>query len=157
MSKKNEKGIDVVVYQTPSGAIEMRGDISRDTIWATLDQIADVFERDKSVISRHLTNIFNEGELKRNSVVAKIATTATDGKTYQVDHYNLDVIILVGYRVNSKTATKFRQWATKTLREHLTKGYIINRTQIGKNYKAFMVTVSEDQSFLYQCQQNCYN
>jgi len=131
------------VYQAPNGAIELRGDASRDTIWATLYQIAKIFGRDKSVISRHLTNIFKEGELRRDSVVAKIATTATDGKTYQVEHYNLDAIISVGYRVNSKTATKFRQWATKILRQHITEGYTVNRNQIGANYKAFMKTVSE--------------
>ncbi|MDE2071781.1 MAG: virulence RhuM family protein, partial [Patescibacteria group bacterium] len=132
----------------PSGAIELRGDVSREPIWATLDQIALVFGRDKSVISRHLKNIFGERELERAAVVAKNATTAADGKTYQVEYYNLDAIISVGYRVNSKTATRFRQWATKTLREHITKGYTINRKQIGKNYGAFMKAVGDIQALL---------
>ncbi len=137
-----------VIYQAPSGAIELRGDVTHETIWATLDQMAVVFGRDKSVISRHVKNIFLEGELKKNSVVAKNATTAADGKVYQVEFYNLDAILSVGYRVNSKTATRFRQWATKTLREHITKGYTINRTRIGENYDAFLKTVAEVQAML---------
>jgi prophage maintenance system killer protein/predicted transcriptional regulator len=138
----------IVVYQAKSGALELRGDFTKETIWATLDQIASVFGRDKSVISRHLKNIFTEGELARRAVVAKNATTAADGKVYQVEYYNLDVIISVGYRVNSKTATQFRQWATKTLREHITRGFTINRKQIGKNYDAFMRTVDDLQALL---------
>lgn len=147
MKKKNENK-QIVIYQAPSGAIELRGDIGKETVWATLDQVAEVFGRDKSVISRHLKNIFKEGELSRASVVAKNATTATDGKVYQVEYYNLDAIISVGYRVNSKTATQFRQWATKMLREHITKGYTINRKQIGKNYDAFMKVVGDIQTLL---------
>lgn len=146
MSKKKLKS--VIIYQAKSGAIELRGDTAHETVWATLDQIAEVFGRDKSVISRHLKNIFEEGELRKNSVVAKNATTAADGKTYQVDFYNLDAILSVGYRVNSKAATIFRQWATKTLREHLTKGYTINRKQIAKNYDAFMKSVADIQALL---------
>ena len=146
---KNKKGNNqVIIYQTPSGALELRGDFERESILATLDQIATVFGRDKSVISRHLKNIFKETELNRNSVVAKIATTAADGKTYQVEYYNLDAILSVGYRVNSKTATLFRQWATKTLREHITKGYTINRRRIAKNYDAFMKAVADIQTLL---------
>lgn len=94
--KREKDTKQIVIFQAKSGAIELRGDISRETIWATLDQIATVFGRDKSVISRHLRNIFKEGELRRNSVVAKYATTAADGKVYQVEYYNLDVVISVG-------------------------------------------------------------
>ncbi len=148
MKKGREKDKKLVIYQAKNGAIELRGDASRETMWATLDQIAEVFGRDKSVISRHLKNIFKEGELDRNSVVAKNATTAADGKIYQVEYYNLDAILSVGYRVNSKTATQFRQWATKTLREHITKGYTINRRQIAKNYDAFMKSVADIQMLL---------
>ncbi len=137
-----------VIYQAKSGAIELRGDLEKETVWATLDQIATVFGRDKSVISRHLKNIFSEGELSRASVVAKNATTAADGKTYNVEYYNLDVIISVGYRVNSKIATQFRQWATRTLREHIVKGYTLNRKRIGANYDAFMKSVSDIQALL---------
>lgn len=139
---------NLIIYQAQSGQMEFRGDFQNETIWATLDQIAAVFGRDKSVISRHFKNIFKEGELQRKSVVAKNATTASDGKVYQVEYYNLDAIISVGYRVNSKQATKFRQWATKTLKEHIVKGYTINRKQIAKNYNAFMQAVASVQNLL---------
>lgn len=86
---------EVIIYQGKSGAIELKGDFKKETIWASLDQIAGVFERDKSVISRHIKNIFKEGELKRNSVVAFFATTAADGKIYQVQYYNLDLILAI--------------------------------------------------------------
>lgn len=138
----------VVIYQTKSGSLELRGDTENETVWASLDQISGVFGRDKSVISRHLKNIFSEGELNKEAVVAKNATTASDGKTYVVEYYNLDAIISVGYRVNSKVATEFRQWATKTLREHITKGYTINRKRVAQNYEAFMKAVSDVQSLL---------
>lgn len=130
-----------VVFQAKNGAIELRGDFDKETIWATLDQIALVFGRDKSVISRHLQGIFKDGELSRKSVVAKNATTAADGKTYQVEYYNLDAIISVGYRVNSKTATRFRQWATKTLRQHIVKGYTINPKVVKHNYAEFQKAI----------------
>ena len=139
---------EVVIYQAKSGAIELRGDFGRETVWATLDQIAEVFGRDKSVISRHLKNIFEDGELNKNSVVAKNATTATDGKVYQVEYYNLDAILSVGYRVNSKTATQFRQWATKTLRAHIVDGYTINKSRIAKNYDAFLQAVADVKALL---------
>ena len=92
--------------------------LEKDTVWLSLNQMADLFERDKSAISRHLRNIFNTKELIRNSVVAKIATTAADGKIYQVEYFNLDAIISVGYRVNSKRGTQFRIWATNVLKKH---------------------------------------
>lgn len=100
------------------------------TLWLSLNQMVDVFERDKSVISRHLRNIFKEAELNKNSVVAKNATTASDGKVYQVEYYNLDAIISVGYRVNSKRGTQFRIWATNVLRKHLIDGYTINEKRL---------------------------
>lgn len=143
--KQNNKPL---VYQAKNGAIELRGDATIGTIWATLDQIAAVFSRDKSVISRHFTNIFKEKELIKSSVVAKNATTASDGKIYRVEYYNLDAIISVGYRVNSKTATQFRKWATRILREHLIQGYTINRKVIAKNYAAFMDAVTGIQALL---------
>ena len=149
--KKSDVKNKVVIYQAKSGAIELRGDVNKNTLWATLDQIATVFGRDKSVISRHLNNIYNEDELDRKATVAKNATVQTEGNrtvTRDIEYYNLDVIISVGYRVNSKTATQFRQWATKTLRQHITEGYTINRTRIGKNYDAFMKTVTDIQAVL---------
>ena len=149
--KKKQIKKEVVIYQAPSGAIELRGDFDSQNIWATLDQIATVFGRDKSVVSRHLSNIYKENELTRASTVAKNATVQTEGKrtiVRDIEYYNLDAIISVGYRVNSKVATEFRKWATKTLREHITKGYTINRKQIAKNYDAFMKVVADVQALL---------
>lgn len=117
-------------------------------MWASQTQIAEVFDVERSVVTKHIGNIFKEGELETRSVCANFAHTAADGKTYQVEHYNLDAIISVGYRVNSKTATAFRQWATKTLREHITKGYTLNRKRIAHNYDAFMTAVRDIQALL---------
>ncbi len=150
MKKKNENK-HIVIYQAPSGAIELRGDFEHESVWATLDQIAAVFGRDKSVISRHLSNIYKEKELSREATVAKNATVQMEGDRQvvrDIEYYNLDAILSVGYRVNSKTATHFRQWATKTLREHITRGYTINRKRIAKNYEAFMKSVSDIQALL---------
>ncbi|WP_348225722.1 RhuM family protein [Nitrosomonas sp. Is79A3] len=102
----------------------------KDTLWLSLLQIAELFERDKSVISRHLKNIFDAGELVKNSVVAKNATTATDGKIYQVEYFNLDAIISVGYRVNSKKGTQFRIWASNILKRYLVQGYALNEKKL---------------------------
>ena len=103
-----------------------------ETAWLTLDQMADLFERDKSTVSRHIKNIFEEQELERNSVVVNFATTAADGKTYQVDYYNLDVIISIGYRVKSLRGTQFRQWATKRLNEYIRKGFTMDDERLKK-------------------------
>lgn len=138
----------LLIYQAKDGSIELRGDIRLDTVWASLDQIASIFGRDKSVISKHLKAIFAESELDRKAVVAKNATTAADGKTYNVEYFNLDAILSVGYRVNSKTATEFRKWATKTLKAHITKGYTLNRKQIARNYDAFVKSVTDIQQLL---------
>jgi prophage maintenance system killer protein/prophage antirepressor-like protein len=121
----------IAIYQSDGGSVDVR--LDGDTVWLSLQQMADLFGRDKSVISRHLRNVFNEGELDRPSVVAKNATTAADGKTYQVEFFNLDVILSVGYRVNSGEGTRFRQWATRLLREHLTQGYTLNRQRLEAN------------------------
>ena len=96
----------------------------------SLDQISKVFKKNKSTISRHIRNIFESEELDKNSVVANFATTANDGKTYNVDYYNLDMIISVGYRVNSKVATQFRKWATNILKKYLTDGYAVNEEKL---------------------------
>ena len=121
---------NIEIYQGENGAIEFRGDLSHETIWANLDQIAKLFNRDKSGISRHIKNIFKSGELDKDSVVAIFATTASDGKTYQVEYYNLDMILSVGYRVNSKEATIFRKWATSILKKYITNGYAINEKKL---------------------------
>lgn len=116
----------IIMYQTEDGLTKIETNFDGDTVWLSIDQMADLFQRDKSTISRHIKNIFADGELERHSVVAKFATTATDGKTYQVDYYNLDVIISVGYRVKSLRGTQFRIWANKILKEYLRKGFAMN-------------------------------
>lgn len=144
--KKNVK--EIIIYQAKSGQIEFRGDFDRDTVWGSLNQIAELFGRDKSVISRHIKNIFQSQELEPGAAVAKIATTASDGKIYQIDYYNLDVILSVGYRVDSKQATQFRIWATRTLRQHLLEGYTINKTRIVENHEKFLQAVSDVKALL---------
>ncbi len=119
------------------GEVEVNVKLKDETVWITQKQMCELFGRDKSVISRHIRNIFKSGELDKDSVVAKIATTAADGKTYQVEYYNLDVIISVGYRVNSKKATKFRQWATKILKDYILKGYALNQKKLKENFEEF--------------------
>jgi len=121
---------NIEIYQALNGEIEFRGDVAHDTIWASLEQIAKLFGRDKSGISRHIKNIFKSGELDKDAVVAIFATTAKDGKTYQVEYYNLDMILSIGYRVDSKEATQFRKWATKVLKEYIYNGYAINSQKI---------------------------
>ena len=103
----------IEIYTSADGSTQIEVHFEGETFWLSLNQISSLLEKDKSVISRHLRNIFTSGELNRDSVVAKNATTASDGKTYVVDYYNLDAIISVGYRVNSKRGTQFRQWATE--------------------------------------------
>lgn len=106
-----------------------------ETCWLTLNQIAALFERDKSVISRHLSNIFKEGELNREATVAKNATVQNEGDrkvTREIEYYNLDVILSVGYRINSKRGTQFRQWATQRLKEYLVQGYAINQKRLAE-------------------------
>ena len=115
-----------LIYQNQEGNIKIDVRFQDETIWLSLDQMATLFSRDKSTISRHIKNIFEEGELYRNSVVANFATTATDGKEYSVKYYNLDVIISVGYRVKSQQGTRFRIWATQQLKEYLIKGFVLN-------------------------------
>jgi hypothetical protein len=115
-----------IIFKTDDEKVSVEVHFHEEIVWLTLDQMAALFERDKSTVSRHIKNIFDEKELERNSVVANFATTATDGKTYQVDYYNLDVIISVGYRVKSLRGTQFRQWATKRLNEYIRKGFTLD-------------------------------
>ncbi len=120
------KKSDIIIYTTEDGLAKIETTFDGDTVWLSMDQMAELFQRDKSTISRHIKNIFSEGELVRDSVVANFATTAADGKTYQVDYYNLDVIISVGYRVKSKRGTQFRIWATGILKEYMRKGFVLD-------------------------------
>ena len=147
---KNETK-NIVVYQAPNGLIEFRTDNDKETLLANLNQIADLFGVQKSAISKHIKNIFESGELNPNATVSKIETVQKEGArtiARKIEMYNLDMIIAIGYRVNSKTATQFRIWATKTLKEHITKGYTINRKKIGRNYEAFMKSVADVQALL---------
>lgn len=126
---KENSTSEIIIYRNTDGpAVEVS--FTGDSAWLSLQQIAGLFGRDKSVISRHIKNIFKEAELSAKSVVAKNAITATDGKVYQVDFYNLDMIISVGYRVNSKRGTQFRIWATQHLRDYLLKGFVVNEQKL---------------------------
>jgi len=117
---------EILMYRTEDGLTKIEVELSGETVWLSLEQMAELFQRDNSTVSRHIKNIFIEGELSRNSVVANFATTASDGKTYQVDHFNLDVIISVGYRVKSLRGTQFRIWASSVLKEYMQKGFAMN-------------------------------
>ena len=119
---------DIVIFK--NGELEVSVSEDKETVWLSLDQRAELFSRDKSTISRHIRNLFNEGEQDKNSVVAIFATTASDGKTYQVDYFNLDVIISVGYRVKSKRGVQFRIWATSILKDYMLKGYAVNQKRL---------------------------
>lgn len=126
-------GSEIIIYQTEDGLTKIETTFDGDTVWLSIDQMAELFQRDKSTISRHIKNIFNEGELTRTAVVANFATTAVDGKTYQVDYYNLDVIISVGYRVKSLRGTQFRIWASSVLKEYMKKGFAMNDDLLKNN------------------------
>lgn len=127
----------IVIYQTADGKTAIDVKLEADTVWLSLNQLSALFERDKSVISRHLKNIFREEELDRDAVVAKNATTARDGKTYEVEYYNLDAVISLGYRVNSMRGTQFRIWANKVLKEYLLKGYSLNEQKLKEQAEQF--------------------
>ena len=120
----------IEIYQVENGNTEISVRLENETVWLSQNQMVDLFLRDKSVISRHISNIFKEGELDKQSVVAKNATTAADGKIYQVDFYNLDVIISIGYRIKSQRGTQFRIWANKILKNYLVKGFSINEKRL---------------------------
>ena len=122
----SEISSDFLLYQTEDGQTKIDVKIEGETVWLTQTQMVELFQRDKSVISKHIKNVFAEGELNEKAVVAFFATTAADGKTYDVAYYNLDMIISVGYRVKSHRGTQFRMWATQRLREYIIKGFTMN-------------------------------
>lgn len=149
MTKHTEEKI--AIYQSSNGAIQLKADAQQDTIWASLMQIVALFETDKSGISRHINNIYKSGELSKKGTVAKFATVQKEGGrevARHVEHYSLDVILSVGYRINSKKATHFRQWATKTLKEHIQKGFTINRNRVQKNYSEFLQAIDDVKALL---------
>ena len=127
-----EMNDEVIIYKSDDGVIRVDVLFSKETVWLTQEQMSMLFQRDKSVISRHIKNIFDEGELQEEVVVAKNATTTPHGalenktQTHDVKYYNLDVIISVGYRVKSIQGTQFRQWATQRLRDYIVKGFALN-------------------------------
>ena len=123
--EQQDKG-QIILYQTQDGDSKIEVTLANETVWLTADQMAELFQRNKSTISRHIKNVFEEGELKHDSVVAFFATTASDGKKYQVAYYNLDMIISIGYRVKSYRGVQFRIWATQVLKEFLIKGFALN-------------------------------
>ena len=125
-----ENKTNLIMYTTEDGVTKIQATFDNDTVWLSIDQMAELFQRDKSTISRHIKNIFEEGEYISDSVVANFATTAKDGKTYQVDYYNLDVIISVGYRVKSLRGTQFRIWAMQILKEYMQKGFALDDTRL---------------------------
>ena len=120
-----DKG-QIILYQTPDGESKIEVRLENDTVWLSADQMAELFQRNKSTISRHIKNVLEDGELEESSVVAFFATTAADGKKYSVAFYNLDMIISVGYRVHSYRGVQFRIWATKVLKEYIVKGFALN-------------------------------
>ena len=120
----------IVIYQSPDGTTGIEVHLEAETVWLTQDQMSELFGRERSVITKHLRNVFREGELDKTAVRAKFAHTAPDGKKYQTQFYNLDAILSVGYRVNSKRGTQFRQWATNVLRDHLVQGFTVNQSRI---------------------------
>ena len=124
--ENEQNNSEMLVYTTEDGLTKIETTFDGDTVWLSIDQMAELFQRDKSTISRHIKNIFTEGELKREAIVANFATTAADGKTYQVNYYNLDVIISVGYRMKSQRGVQFRIWATGILKEYMRKGFALD-------------------------------
>jgi prophage maintenance system killer protein len=145
---KNNKPI---IYQAKGGAIELRGDIRHETIWANRMQMAQIFGVNPQAISKHINNIYKEKELERASTSSKQELVQNESGRLvkrEVDIYNLDIIIATGYRINSVMGTRFRQWATKTLRSYIIDGFVINRSKIKNNYEAFMKTVANIQALL---------
>ena len=142
-NKIAKKGM--VVYQAKSGALELRGDFSRETIWATQAQIVKLFNIDQSVASRHINNILKQGEVDAKSNMQKMHIANSDKP---VVFYSLDLILAVGYRANSARAIEFRKWATEVLRSHITDGFTINKSRIKDNYDHFLKSVSDIQSLL---------
>lgn len=151
-----EQQNNIVIYQTENGEDKIDVQLQNETIWLSLDQISSLFQKNKSTISRHIKNIFLAEELDRESVVANFATTAKDGKIYQVDYYNLDMIISVGYRVNSKIATQFRKWATGILKQYLVDGYAVNEKRLLEQ-KSKITQLQNAIKLLHRCIENQAN
>ena len=130
MDKKEEKG-EIVLYQ-PDGEVRLEVRVENETVWLNRQQLALLFNRDIKTVGKHITNALREE--CQNSVVAKFATTADDGKIYQVEHYDLDMILSVGYRVKSANGIKFRRWANQVLKDYMLKGYAVNQRKIATDF-----------------------
>ncbi|MHB1646387.1 MAG: RhuM family protein [bacterium] len=143
--QQNEIKNEIAIYQSESGAIELRGDWQNETIWATQAQIANLFEVDRTVVTKHIKNIIKFDEVDEKSNVQKMHIPNSDKP---VTFYSLDIILAVGYRVNSKTAVKFRRWATEVLKEHIFKGFSINKERIAANYKSFLKAIEDVKALL---------
>jgi len=141
---------NLIIYQAENGAIELRSDVDAETVWASQKQLAEVFGVDVRTINEHIGNIFSDEELSKISVIRKFRITASDGKKYDTNHYNLDMIISVGYRVNSKVATNFRKWATQTLKQHITKGYTINQKLLDEKKELYIQALDDIQKIASQ-------
>ena len=131
---------EIQVYQAENGALEVRFDGKQDTVWLSQAQMSELFDVQKAAVSKHLKNIYASGELLREATVSKMETVQVEGGrevVRQIEFFNLDAVISLGYRVNSSTATRFRQWATRTLREHLTQGFTVNQARLQQNVKSF--------------------
>jgi death-on-curing family protein len=149
--KKINKENAIIIYQKENGAVELRGDLTHETMWANLNQIAELFDTDKSGISRHINNIFKSGEMDKKRTVANFATVQIEGTRKvkrRVEYFDLDVILAVGYKINSEKAILFRKWTTKVLRSYITQGYVINKKQVAKNYQSFLEAINDVKSCL---------
>ncbi|MBI5140000.1 MAG: virulence protein RhuM/Fic/DOC family protein [Candidatus Vogelbacteria bacterium] len=146
--KNTQKNKGVIIYQAKNGAIELRGDFSHETIWATQAQIVDLFGVDQSVVSRHIHNIFKDGEIDEKSNMQKMHNANSDKP---LTLYSFDVILGVGYRINSRVAIEFRRWATKTLRNYIVDGFAINKSRVAKNYAQFLRMVDDVKELLPSC------
>lgn len=135
---------ELVIFKDKKRAVKLRGDFHNETLWASQAEMAEVFSVDVRTVNEHLKNIYKSEELSESATIRNFRIVQKEGNrevTREVNNYNLDAIISVGYRVNSSVATKFHQWATSVLRQHITKGFTINRAQIGDNYQAFLEAV----------------
>ena len=126
LTENNEPDSEIIIYESDDGKPQISVRVENETVWLTQAQLVELFHSSKANVSEHIKHIFEEGELERNSVVRKFRTTAVDGKNYNIEHYNLDMIISLGYRIKSSIATHFRQWATARLREYIVKGFTMD-------------------------------
>jgi len=144
---------NLIIYQAENGAIQLRSDATAETIWASQKQLAEVFNVDVRTINEHIKNIFSEDELEENLTIRKFRIVQKEGTkevSRNISHYNLDMIISVGYRVNSKVATKFRRWATQTLKQHITQGYTINQKMLDEKKDLYLQAINDIQKIASQ-------